>query len=624
MIRKKYNPYLILLLYVTALVLYHLTGYLGHFGYDDLHYARVAHDLTRGVIDYNDHFTYRFALVLPAALFYSFFGLSDPASALPALLASVAVLWVVFSLLKDKGTVALVTGLTLTAFSNWFIFYSGKLMPDMYVTLSVVLVLFFIYKLKYDPAGKPPFFYALLTSLAMLFGFLSKGNIVLILPLLAYLFVVDMFRRRDLVFWKYFILSGVVLLALYFFIIRLLTGDFLKRFEAIAQNSYLNLCSYDRQPARILLKRILYGFFSMSVYQALITPYIFIAAFLFRKNVVRYFRFDDPFSFFLTAAILLFLSSDFMTISATSYAPMCLDPRHYLFLIPVAAIPASQIIVRFREDKRYDLSLPGVLLPVTVISAFLPGHTFRDLYLPLSVLVILYMIFRKRKHAAGVFVVLFVAVMAIQPVRAVQWARRVKYRKQKEILYQYVLSRKNTVLVVTNEVQARLGDYYNGFGKNPDISFVTYEDFIPDSSDTRTKLLFLNWYTRYLSGMEEEDLPFYARKISPENKLLYENQKMHISVWEMKEFLGAGVTGGIRYSSLNGFENPVPYWHHNGAIDTAVVFAGSRANRLSGFSSSFEYPVDSLHLKQEEGCLVKCALYGNFPDKTKAVMVIWL
>ena len=97
--------------------------------------------------------------------------------------------------------------------------------------------------------------------MALLFGFLSKGTIVLIIPVLVYYIILDVVFKRDLKFWRYFLISGSVILVFYFFIIWLLTGDFIKRFEAIINNSYVNLCSYDKQPFGILLERISFGFF---------------------------------------------------------------------------------------------------------------------------------------------------------------------------------------------------------------------------------------------------------------------------------------------------------------------------------------------------------------------------
>jgi hypothetical protein len=38
------KKYAILILFLTVLALFHKFGYIGHYGYDDLKYAEMAHD----------------------------------------------------------------------------------------------------------------------------------------------------------------------------------------------------------------------------------------------------------------------------------------------------------------------------------------------------------------------------------------------------------------------------------------------------------------------------------------------------------------------------------------------------------------------------------------------------
>jgi len=120
-------------------------------------------------------------------------------------------------------------------------------MPDIYVTFFVLLALFVVYKYKYK-GKKHLFLYAFLFAFFLLMGFMSKGSIVLIIPLLAFLFISDVILKRDIKFWIYSVLFSVLIFVLYFFVMWLLTGDVFKRFEAIATNSYINPCSYDKQP----------------------------------------------------------------------------------------------------------------------------------------------------------------------------------------------------------------------------------------------------------------------------------------------------------------------------------------------------------------------------------------
>ena len=50
------------------------------------------------------------------------------------------------------------------------------------------------------------------------------------------------------------------------------------------------------------------------------------------------------------------------------------------------------------------------------------------------------------------------------------------------------------------------------------------------------KLMLLNRYTRYLSGKELNDLPYYARNISPLNRVVFKSEELDLSIYEMTEF----------------------------------------------------------------------------------------
>ena len=202
MIHRRTGSYLILLIFVIILILYHLLAYIGHFGYDDLHYAELAADLLKGQVNFEDHYVYRFPVILFTALFYLIFGISDLSSSLPALVISLIILLLVFNMLKEHGPKVLFTGLALCTLSNWFLYYSDKLMPDIYVALSVIWALVIIHNFKFRGDGKNEALYGFLLALALFFGFISKGTIVLVLPLLVFLILKDLIYKNRPVSFK--------------------------------------------------------------------------------------------------------------------------------------------------------------------------------------------------------------------------------------------------------------------------------------------------------------------------------------------------------------------------------------------------------------------------------------
>lgn len=615
----------ILLVFTTIVWLYHFFGYAGHFGFDDLHYAELASELLNGNLNIEDHYAYRIPVILSTSLSYLFFEISDFSSSLPALLITFTILLIVFNILRYQGPAVTIIGLSLLTFSNWFLFYSDKLMPDIYVALSVIWALAIINRYKYKSDKSRTALYAFLLAFSLLFGFMSKGTIVLIVPLLIYMIITDIILKRDLKFWVYSSISGIGLLALYFFIVWILTGDLMKRFDAIAHNSYLNLCSYDQQSLRILLKRIFLGFFELSIFQSLATGFIFVFAFLFQRKSLRYFKLNDSFSFFLVSAVILFLSSSFMTISPTTYAPMCLDPRHYLFLIPVVVIPASKIIRDFITYKKAAIQIIIALFCITLISIFLQGSGFWKLYLPLLGLFTFYYFAGIKKQFQHLFIILFAAILLLIPIEMIIYAQQVKYRKQRKLITEHVLEKYRDYTIITNEVQKRLLGYYTGFDKDQSNRFLSYKEFEADTATVGTKLLLLNAHSRYLSGMSQNDLPYYARHISQNNEPVFENKELNIALYELTEFTIPERSQSLLLSSLNDFEKAVPFWQQNEQdLSTDIKYDGAKSNRVTQFSSTFEYPLDSLLLEDSHGVLVHCKLFFYAEDKTSAKLIVSL
>ncbi|MFH2143868.1 MAG: glycosyltransferase family 39 protein, partial [Bacteroidota bacterium] len=525
---------LILLLHVFALIIYHIYGYIGHFGFDDMQYAEIANGLKSGIIDYNDHFTYRFPIIFFTSLSYYFFGVSDFASSLPPLICTISIIFLVFQTLKKASHLTLIIGLSLTTFSNWFIFYSDKLMPDIYVAFSFFFSLYIINAYKFHSDKKKPVLYSVILAFTLLFGFMSKGTIILILPLLIYFVIADLIKKRDVNFWIYSIISCILMLTIYFLIIWALTGDFSSRFKAITSNSYLNLCSYDKQSFNVLFKRISFEFWNLMIFQGMFTGFVFIFAFLFQRKIKAVLQINESLSFYLVSAIILFLSCNFMTISPTSYIPMCLDPRHYLFLTPIVAIPASYIITEYIKEKKYAVQIILCLISVTFLSFFLQGDSFWELYLPLTVLFGFVYLFVKNKKFRWIFIVFFVLIMMVKPYFSMRYAHTINYSKQKEIALEYIINRNEDCYIITDYVQKRLVFYLSGFNKNSKYTLLSFNNFNIDTLANKKKMLFLNWYTQYLSGFDANDLPYYAKNIDSSDVLVYKNSELNVSIFELK------------------------------------------------------------------------------------------
>ena len=620
---NKTTQVLIFLSFAIFIIFYHAFGYLGHFGYDDIHYAKIASDINKGIIDYNDHFTFRTPVIVLTSISYAIFGISDFASSLPAILISISVLFILFLILRNHGNKILIMGLAFTTLSNWYIFYSDKLMPDVYVALAMIGALFCIHNFRYNNSKDKIILYSISLDIILLFGFMAKETIVLILPLLLYLLITDFIKKENIRFWLYTILGGMILFIIYFAIIGLITGDFFKRFEAISANSYLNLCSYDQQPFIIVLKRILYQFFTMLIYQGMLPVFIVIGAFIIRQGNIRLLRLDNSLSFWVMSALILLLSSNFMSISVNSYSPMCLDPRHYLFLLPVASIPASIIMREFIEKNSAAVHLVIVTVFIVIVSFFLQGESFSQLYLPLFLLMLFQTLFGGRIKNKNFLVFAYVAILAIMPLFMVKYARSVNYDKQKEILKEQILKTDESVLVITDVVQKNIANYLNNFSNVKKVEFISFDELDKYNADQRKKLLFNNKYTQYLSGISDDDLPLFAKNIADHNNILFQDNDLKISISELKNVIIPHKNGKVLINSKNDFESWVKHWSYvKEEIADKNKYHGNYSNSLSEYSSTYAIDIDSIDIKDVDQILISSSVYCNFPDKTTASIVI--
>lgn len=614
-------PYFILAIFILFTIAHHGYAFFGHYGFDDLHYARLANALLHGDVDYTDHYSYRFAILIPTALAYALFGVNDFASALPPLFCTFLILYLVFAALRQYSNYTLVLGLGLTACSNWLLFYSDKLMPDIYVALAVMLAVFIVDRYKYSSDYSKPQRYALGLVAALGFGWLAKETIVLALPMLLAWALVDLIQRRHLQFWGYTTFYGLLVLGTYFTLIWAITGNFFERLDAIASNSYLNACSYDQQSIQVLLKRLYYDFFALTSTEVILFSFVFIAAYLLRKEGWKLFKQADSLSFYTSSALLLLFSSNFMSISLKAYVPMCLDPRHYLFLIPVAAVPAARILGEFLEEKKYGGQLLLFLALTTLFLYYINGQLFEKPYLPSLILVAgFYFLPSKAPVFKLLFTLLFLGILLIGPIQQVQYARKVQYRAQRAITYQQFIDKNEPCYIITDPVQQRLGEYYGGFSPNRKDQFLSFEQVNFDSLDGRKQYLYLNWHTQYLSGLSSADLPDYVRNLdTTANPAVYQNKALNLAIYELKAKPKIYKTGASLLHNLNDFERSTSYWEQS---SVSLKHQGKQAHRFNEFSATFNYPLDSLGQVQATGIRIAAKALLNVPSATRCKLVI--
>jgi len=614
--KSNYTNPLLFLAFIVALLVHHFWGYLGHYGYDDMEYARLAARFSEGFFDSTNHSSFRLTLVGLTALSYKLFGINDLASSIPALAYTTGSLALVYLILKNEDWYIFTIGLALFSLNNWTFFYSDKLMPDTAVTFFAFLFVYVFYLYKYAPTKMPVYGYSFLAALALFLCFNSKETVVLLAPLVIWLMITDIILKRSGKFWLQFIGFCLIFLTLYLVTCELAFGNAMERFRAIVANSYLNSCSYDQQPFAETLKRITYGLAKLFLIQDMLLGFLVVLSALYFAPVRQWLKLADRKSFFVVSSVVLMLSCNFMSISITSYIPMCPDPRHYLFLVPVVAVAAALIL----KDHFQSFKFRGIffiLLLVAFAIAMGIGHPIaRKLYLPVLLVAGIVLLYKNLEIGKRLFAVLTIAALIFQPADMFIYAGEVSYQKQKEIVQDELIAKNQDYIVITDEVQKRLGYYYSGFNDSARCRFINYAeaDTFHFPSNAR-KILLNNWYTRYLSGMDDQDLPYYAT--TAENPV-FKDEKHNLFIFELKDF----ARRARLFSTENDFESEKPFWKQSSGKSNEQVYAGSYSEKPVEFSSSFSISLDTLNLHSISQVVVSPKLKIFAGDDAECSVVI--
>jgi len=579
---------LIFIAFVLVAVFHHFFGYLGHYGFDDMEYAHAAARLAHGEFDAGNHYSFRLTLVGLTALSYKLFGINDWASALPPLIFFIGTLALVYRILKDESGSIFTIGLALFSFNNWTFFYSDKLMPDVAVTFFAFLFCYIIYSYKYLPRKMSELAFSFLAALALFLCFNSKETVVLLAPLVVWLMVTDLVQKRYGRFWLQFVGFSLLLLVGYLVVCQLIFGNAATRFNAIVANSYLNSCSYDQQPFSETLKRITFGLAKLFLTQDMLLGFLVVLLAFFFVPVRQLLKLADRKSFFIVSSVVLMFSANFMSISVTSYIPMCPDPRHYLFIVPVVAVAAALILNDYLRVFRFRIGFFVFVLIAFGFSLFLKSVSGYHLYLPVLVAIGCIVFVRNQIQVQRIFAILLLVALLFQSADMFIYARNVNYRKQKKIVQRELIDKNQPCVVITDEVQKRLGNYYSGFSPEATCRFINYAEADTFHFQKNVKKLLLNnWYTRYLSGMDDQDMPYYA---TIARNPIFKDEKLNLSIFELNKIDQQKPI----FSSENDFETAKPNWTDSANKSKEQAYSGSFSEKIDEFSVSCTIALDSL------------------------------
>lgn len=476
---------------VLLLLISHFFFYYGHFGIDDMYYSRLANDLTQGILDWGDHYTYRWTIISALAYSYQSFGISDLASALPSLFLMVLFFW--FWIKESISIQHGILSIALLFAYQWHIFYSDKMMPDIYVAVfSFIAVMYYID----GKASKSLFYPAVFTGFLFL-GFVSKGTIILLLPLLVFFFCSDHFRKKHRRFWLWTILFHLILYSIYFGFFHFYLGDSFARFTAIEANSYFNPCSYNLMPRIETIKRLSLGFLTFSIEHHLVIPFL-----IFGIAALRWSSLSTQQRFYLKVGVICSLSANFMTISFSGYNPTCLDPRHFLALTPLLFWSASWLFVTLHWERKSTLLL--TLVSVIIGSYFVHNQNYISI-LPCLGLCIYTYAASLNIHSNLALIGVVVLLISTPTWHYMQYSRSLNYQDTKHEL-QTFFSQTNASTLYGSHVLMTLGNYFQKYEHDAKLSIHDIKESIPAPSVSVDQYLVRNWYCDWHSELRNGDV----------------------------------------------------------------------------------------------------------------------
>jgi hypothetical protein len=231
----------------------------------------------------------------------------------------------------------------------------------------------------------------------------------------------------------------------------------------LLKRSYFNECSFDQLPFIFTLKRIGY-----ELWQAMLLNGDFIiflpgiAAIIYRKKIAStVVEKTDIFSF-----LILLACANFMTISASSYVPLCHSPRHFLFLFPFAAITGGPMLNAYFKQPAKFVAFPIIFLIGTIIIFGLNGGTTKYLYLFVTVLLVccyLFSFISDKKTFYVCSVILFSGLLFTNYVIDFVKPLYPYYWDEKEIIQKQFSEKSIRATVFSDGQSAELSEFFLGF-----------------------------------------------------------------------------------------------------------------------------------------------------------------
>jgi len=433
---------------------------------DDINYSRYAAEVVHHGLSFEpakNNYQLRWTPIYVTAFFYKLFGINAFASTICSFISVLLCGFILKKAVNSYKSISYFFSLALFFLAHSILFYMHRLLPDAPMCFAVFW-LYVSYR-AYCIQQSQPIKYALQFAAAFLLSIITKESIVIILPLFFVFFMIDLINRKNRPFWMYASLFSIVLVGIYLLYFKITTGYYFYRYNLLQTNSYMNECSFNLLPWSFTLKRIAYQLWQAMLLNGdllLLLPAL--ASLIYRKKVKE---FENVYNLDFFAFGILLLASNFMTISFTSYVPLCHDPRHFLFLFPFAATISGPMLIAYSKAPSKFLLLPVFIILATLSMFYQHAGATKYLYLLFSSVLLLHVALHfisKNEKLTTLFLLLIFASLFynyiidfIRPPYPFYWSHK------KVIEKAFLGKNTSATLFVADPNSAEMTEYFMGF-----------------------------------------------------------------------------------------------------------------------------------------------------------------
>jgi 4-amino-4-deoxy-L-arabinose transferase-like glycosyltransferase len=408
----------------------------------------------------------------PVAFFYSLFGINIYSATLWAFACTLACSGLIYWLYRKSNPQVTIASIVLLGLYFHNLFLATYLYPDNIVMFFAFAATAILYRYKFQKPNEKPALYALAFVLANFAAFLSKETILYYLPFYTWLFISDILRKKNTVFWLSSFLFGAIVLGSYLSFYQYYRGDWLYRFHIIEQTN-LNMqdANFIRASFQSLINRLTIDPILFFIGTGIAVPLVF-AIGLFRNIKWRNFlSLKEGKYFWLLLSLLVLLQFWFGSTSFSFYTPITLLPRMVTILMPPLCLAAGFGLQEFWQNKRW---LAGLFAAMFLLAALIERGNLLLMYVPLATYFGWnWWQLRKAEYqiSAAWGILLLIAVLSLRPLHFMRKPSLMGFQEQDKLVKKYLNEDTGKNLVIGDRWLEFISDFHYKFEANPHYQF---------------------------------------------------------------------------------------------------------------------------------------------------------